>query len=81
MNAYGGDWPARSVLMIMRGFICSEELQQMCNEAGVLLIYLIPYSLDYNPIEQSFNQIKQWVRKNRDSYSIALALKTPSNGC
>jgi hypothetical protein len=38
----------------------------MCNEAGVLLIYLPPYSPDYNPIEQSFNQIKQWMRKNRD---------------
>jgi hypothetical protein len=38
----------------------------MCNEADVLLIYLSPYSLDFNPIEQSFNQIKQWMRKNRD---------------
>jgi transposase len=38
----------------------------MCNDAGVLLIYFPPYSPDYNPIEQSFNQIKQWMRKNRD---------------
>jgi hypothetical protein len=22
--------------------------------------------VSYNPIEQSFNQIKQWMRKNRD---------------
>jgi transposase len=56
MNAYGGDRPPRSVLVMDNARIhCSEELQQMCNEAGVLLIYLLPYSPDYNPIEQSFN--------------------------
>jgi hypothetical protein len=60
INAYSGDRPPRSVLMIDNTRIhCSEELRQMCNEAGVLLIYLPLYSPDYNPIEQSFNQIKQ----------------------
>jgi transposase len=59
MNAYSEDQPPRSVLVMDNARIhCSEELQQMCNEAGVLLIYLPPYSPDYNPIEQSFNQIK-----------------------
>jgi transposase len=59
--------PPRSVLVMDNARIrCSEELQQMCNEAGVLLVYLPPYSPDYNPIEQSFNQIKQRMRKNRD---------------
>ena len=67
MNAYSEDRPPRSVLVMDNAKIhCSDELQQMCNEAGVLLVYLPPYSPDYNPIEQSFNQIKQWMRKNRD---------------
>jgi transposase len=67
MNAYSGDRPPRSVLVMDNARIhCSEELQQMCNDVGVLLVYLPPYSPDYNPIEQSFNQIKQWMRKYRD---------------
>ena len=44
----------------------SDALQHECNERGVPLIYLPPYSPDFNPIEQSFNQIKMWMRKNRD---------------
>jgi transposase len=59
MNAYSEERPPRSVLVMDNARIhCSEELQEMCNEAGVLLVYLPPYSPDYNPIEQSFNQIK-----------------------
>ena len=29
---------------------------------GVKLIYLPPYSPDYNPIEQAFHSIKAWLR-------------------
>ena len=36
----------------------------MCDEAGVLLEYLPPYSPDYNPIEEAFAELKQWLRKN-----------------
>ena len=30
--------------------------------AGARLIYLPPYSLDFNPIEQAFHSIKAWLR-------------------
>ncbi|KIJ05517.1 hypothetical protein PAXINDRAFT_93379 [Paxillus involutus ATCC 200175] len=30
------------------------------------LIYLPPYSPDFNPIEESFSAIKAWIRANRD---------------
>lgn len=35
----------------------------MCEDAGVLLEFLPPYSPDFNPIEQSFAQLKAWMRK------------------
>jgi len=38
----------------------------MCNEAGVQLVFLPPYSPDLNPIEESFAELKAWIRKNRD---------------
>lgn len=30
------------------------------------LIYLPPYSPDFNPIEEAFSAIKAWIRSNRD---------------
>jgi transposase len=38
---------------------------RMCQDAGVILAYLPPYSPDLNPIEESFAQLKQWIKKNR----------------
>jgi transposase len=31
---------------------------------GGVLLYLPPYSPDYNPIEQSFSSLKAWLRRN-----------------
>jgi len=38
----------------------------MCADAGVELAYLPPYSPDFNPIEESFAQLKAWIKKNRE---------------
>ena len=32
--------------------------------AGAKLIYLPPYSPDFNPIEQAFHSIKAWLRRH-----------------
>jgi transposase len=37
----------------------------MCEEVGVVLAYLPPYSRDYNPIEEAFAELKAWLKKNR----------------
>lgn len=37
----------------------------MCDEAGVTLLYLPPYSPDLNPIEETFAQIKRYIRRNQ----------------
>ena len=37
---------------------------EACNEFNVLLLYLPPYSPDYNPIEPSFHLLKQWQRRH-----------------
>lgn len=42
------------------------EIRALCNQYGVLLEYLPPYSPDYNPIKESFAEIKGWMKKNRD---------------
>jgi hypothetical protein len=66
---YGGP---RSVIIVDNARIhMSEELESMCEAAGVLLARLPPYSCDYNPIETSFTLLKRWIRLNgqlADSY-------------
>lgn len=44
----------------------SPELRAMCEVKGVRLEFLPPYSPDYNPIEESFAELKAWMRKYRD---------------
>jgi transposase len=36
----------------------------MCEERGVLLKFLPPYSPDFNPIECTFKDLKAWIRRN-----------------
>jgi len=64
MNRYPDD---HSVLIIDN---CSthriDEVRNACDLAGVRLLYLPPYSPDFNPIESAFHCVKQWMRRNRD---------------
>jgi transposase len=47
-------------------------LQELCDDAGVILDFLPPYSPDFNPIEEAFAELKAWMRKNnqlQDAYA------------
>jgi transposase len=65
-----GKWPEpKSVLVIDNAsFHHSDRREQMCSEAGVKLVYLPPYSLDLNPIEEFFAELKAFIRRNWQSY-------------
>lgn len=41
----------------------SEEVRQIIEAAGATLLYLPPYSPDFNPIEQAFSKLKAHLRK------------------
>ena len=41
-----------------------QDIQTVCENAGVKLIYLPPYSPDLNPIKEVFAQLKAWFKKN-----------------
>ena len=43
----------------------SPYVRAMCEQAGVILEYIPPYSPDLSPIEESFSALKAWMRKNR----------------
>ena len=40
------------------------ELLKACEEAGVIVEFLPPYSPDFNPIETSFAHLKSWIKGN-----------------
>ena len=41
----------------------TEQISQMCHNAGVKLIYLLLYSLDLNPIEEFFAELKGFIKR------------------
>ncbi len=60
-------WPGKYSVLVMDNHSThhSETIREMCIERGVILLYLPPYSPDLNPIEQSFAQLKAWIKRNR----------------
>jgi transposase len=44
----------------------------MCADAGVKLVYLPPYSSDFNPIEEFFAELKGFIRRNWNYFDEAL---------
>jgi transposase len=58
-------YPAQNSVLIIynASFHHSEQVKQMCREAGVKLLYLPPYSPDLNPIEEFFAQLKAFIKK------------------
>jgi transposase len=41
----------------------SERVKQLCSDAGGKLLYLPPYSPDFNPIEEFFAELKAYIKK------------------
>ena len=71
------DWVASTVLphatrgrsiIVMDNHSIHQDprLVELCEEAGVIIEWLPPYSPDYNPIKLSFNELKAWVRRHSD---------------
>ena len=40
--------------------------------SGMRLLYLSPYSPDFNPIEEAFSCIKAWIRSHRNEVLIEM---------
>ncbi|CAG8678653.1 5707_t:CDS:2 [Racocetra fulgida] len=49
----------------------NETFVNIVEELGCHVIFLLPYSPDYNPIETAFSNIKSWIKRNRDFMNAA----------
>ena len=65
-----GRWPEpRSVLVMDNASIHhSADLEQMCADAGVKVIFLPPYAPNLNPIELFFGRLKKFIKRHACEY-------------
>ena len=62
MNPYPGD---NSVIVMDNARIHHDnELVALLEGLGCHVVFLLPYSPDYNPIETAFSTIKSWIKYN-----------------
>lgn len=61
-----GKFPApKSVLVIDNAsFHHSRRIRRMCEAVGVRILFLPPYSPDFNPIEEYFAELKRFIKKH-----------------
>ena len=55
--------PKSVLIMDNASFHHSEKIQQLCDNMGVVLRYLPPYSPHFNPIEEFFREFKTYIRQ------------------
>lgn len=61
-----GKWPEPNSVLVMdnASWHNKERLQQLCADAGVKLLFLPPYSPDFNPIEEFFSELKAYIKRH-----------------
>jgi transposase len=50
----------------------TKRIEQMCHNASVKLVYLPTYSLDLNPIEEFFAELKAFIKRRWKIYEANL---------
>jgi transposase len=74
MNPY----PNKGSVLVMDGEIhYDDEMVDLIEKSGCRVLYLSPFSPDFNPAETAFSTVKTWIRKNR---SFIEACKDPEYG-
>lgn len=70
LSCHCNPFPGKHSVIIMdnASFHRTEEVKLACERAGVLLIFLPPYSPDKNPIEEWFGQFKAFIKKEWKVY-------------
>jgi len=55
------------------------EVLDLFQQAGILVMFLPPYSPDVNPIEEAFSCIKSYLRNTMNCFGLSLIHKTSSD--
>jgi len=59
-------WPGKRLVIILDNATVHRNpaIREVCEEKGVRLVYLPPYSPNFNPIEATFADLKRWIKRN-----------------
>lgn len=65
-----GRWPEPKSVLVMENasFHRSERIEQLCAAAGVIILWLPPYSPHLNPIEEFFAELKTFIKRKFKDY-------------
>ena len=66
MNSFDGSSPKSIVIMDNCTIHHVPEVKSMFDDVGIPVLFLPPYSPDYNPIEEAFSYVKSYLRKHDD---------------
>ena len=84
MLPYDGSSPKFVVVMDNCSIHHIHEVSELLEDAGILLIYLPPYSPDLCPIEEAFGYLKSYLKEHEDIMDVfsnpAILLQSAFNG-
>ena len=63
----------KTIIMDNASFHRKKQLNEICGKAGVGLLFLPPYSPDFNPIEKDWANMKRDLRDTASMYSLLQA--------
>ena len=66
MLPFNGTNPTSVVIMDNCSIHHIQEVNELLQDAGILLMYLPPYSPDLNPIEEAFGTVKAYLKEHED---------------
>ena len=64
MHSFDGSSPQSILIMDNCSVHHVQEIQDLLASVGIPLIYLPPYSPDYNPLEEAFSFIKKYLKQH-----------------
>ena len=64
MRPFNGSIPNSVVIMDNCSVHHIQEVKQLLNKVGILVLFLPPYSPDLNPIEEAFDYVKSYLKKH-----------------
>ena len=64
MPSFDGSNPRSVAVMDNCSIHHADSVKELFRQAGVLLIFLPPYSPDLNPIELAFTKVKRYLKEN-----------------
>ena len=70
MNPFDGVSPMSVAVMDNCSIHHTEDVAELFRNAGILLLYLPPYSPDLNPIELAFGYVKAYLKEHQDLSNI-----------